>query len=90
LTGHVPFEGTVEEVVSAQVHTALTPPNLVAPDITEATSNALAQAMAKEPSARFASYDDFRMALEAARSYLLRGQIQQAGEDNPGKSWWRR
>ena len=90
LTGHVPFEGTVEEVVSAHVHTALTPPILVAPDITEATSNALAQAMAKEPSARFASYDDFRMALEAARSYLLRGQIQQAGEDNPGKSWWRR
>ena len=42
LTGHVPFEGTVEEVVSAHVHTALTPPNLVAPDITESTSNALA------------------------------------------------
>ena len=71
LTGHVPFEGTIEEVVSAHVHTALTPPNLVAPDITEGTSNALAQAMAKEPSARFASYEDFRMALEAARSRVL-------------------
>ena len=90
LTGHVPFEGTIEEVVSAHVHTALTPPNLVAPDITEGTSNALAQAMAKEPSARFASYEDFRMALEAARSRVLVGQVRQAGEENPGKSWWRR
>ena len=90
LTGHVPFEGTVEEVVSAHVHTALTQPNLVAPDITEATSNALAQAMAKQPSDRFESYDDFRMALEAARSQVLIGQVRQSGEDNPGKSWWRR
>ena len=42
LTGHVPFEGTVDEVVSAHVHTALTPPILVAPDVTELTSSALA------------------------------------------------
>jgi len=90
LTGHVPFEGTVDEVVSAHVHTALTPPNLVAPDITELTSNALLRAMAKHPSQRFECYDDFRMALEAARSHLLRGQIQQAGQSDPSKSWWRR
>jgi serine/threonine-protein kinase len=89
LTGHVPFEGTVEEVVSAHVHTALTPPNQVAPDITELTSNALAQAMAKHPSGRFASYDDFRMALEAARSQVLVGQVQQARQSDPGKGWWR-
>ena len=87
LTGHVPFEGTVEEVVSAHVHTALTPPNLVCPDITELTSNALARALAKHPSERFESYDDFRMALEAARSQVLVGQVRQA---DSGKSWWRR
>jgi serine/threonine-protein kinase len=90
LTGHVPFEGTVEEVVSAHVHTALTPPNQVAPDITELTSNALVRAMAKHPADRFESYDDFRLALEFARSHVLVAQIQQAGESDPGKSWWRR
>jgi len=90
LTGHVPFEGTVEEVVAAHVHTALTPPNQVATDITELTSNALARAMAKHPSERFESYDDFRMALEAARSQVLVGQVRQAGENYSGKSWWRR
>ena len=90
LTGHVPFEGTVEEVVAAHVQTALTPPNQVAPDITELTSNALAQAMAKHPSGRFESYDDFRMALEAARSQVLVGQIRQSQQNEPGKSWWRR
>jgi serine/threonine-protein kinase len=90
LTGHVPFEGTVDEVVSAHVHTALTPPNLVATDITQLTSNALLRAMAKHPSQRFESYDDFRMALEAARSQVLIGQVQQAGHGDPAKSWWRR
>jgi serine/threonine protein kinase len=90
LTGHVPFEGTVEEVVSAHVHTALTPPNHVAPDITEGTSLALEQALAKNPSQRFESYDDFRMALEAARSQVLVSQVRQAGHNDSGKSWWRR
>ncbi len=87
LTGHVPFEGTVDEVVAAHVHTALTPPNQVAPDISELTSDALACALAKQPSQRFETYDDFRMAMEAARSQLLVGQVRQA---DPAKSWWRR
>ena len=87
MTGHVPFEGTVEEVVTAHVHTALTPPNQVTPDISELTSDALARALAKQPSQRFETYDDFRMAMEAARSQLLVGQVRQA---DPGKSWWRR
>ncbi len=42
ITGHVPFDApTVEEVVIAQVHTPLTPPNLVVPEISQATSDAL-------------------------------------------------
>lgn len=95
LVGHVPFEATsVEEVISAQVHTPLTPPIVAAPDISRPTSEALVRAMAKDPAQRFASYDEFRMALEAARSQLLILQI--TGQPAPGASsgearrWWRR
>ena len=94
LTGHVPFEApTVEELVSAHVHTALTPPNLVLPDISQPTSDALVRVLAKNPSDRFLSYDELLLALWAARSQLL---IQQTTQSNPGKglksktSWWRR
>src|SRR5262252_8012409 len=72
LTGHVPFEApTVEELVAAHVHTPLTPPNLVLPEVTVATSDALVRVLAKEPKDRFLSYDEFVMALTAARSTLL-------------------
>jgi len=94
LTGHVPFEApTVEELVAAHVHTPLTPPNLVVPDISERASDALVKVMAKNPSERFLSYDEFSMALHFARSQLL---IQQSTQGPPGKggktktSWWRR
>ncbi len=93
LTGHVPFEApTVEELVAAHVHTALTPPILVLPEITQPTSDALVRVMAKDPADRFLSYDEFRFALELARSQLLIKQSTQP----PGKgiksktSWWRR
>src|SRR5438128_8578756 len=66
LTGHVPFEApAVEEVITAHVHTPLTPPNLVVPEVTQPTSDALVCAMAKHPQDRFATYDDFIMALTA-------------------------
>ncbi len=72
LTGHVPFEApTIEEVVSAQIHTPLTPPNHVVTSITQPTSDAIYHAMAKEPAHRYQSYSDFIMALEGARSQLL-------------------
>jgi serine/threonine-protein kinase len=94
LTGHVPFEApTVEELVSAHVHTPLTPPNLVVPEITPGTSDALVKVLAKNPADRFLSYDEFRIALELARSQLL---IQQSTQPSSGKgiktktSWWRR
>ncbi len=91
LTGHVPFEGTVDEVVRAHVYTPLTPPHLVAPDVTELTSTALLQAMAKNPAERFDSYDDLRMALEASRSQLLLQQVRQSERGaGPARSWWRR
>jgi serine/threonine-protein kinase len=92
LTGHVPFDApTVEELISAHVHTPLTPPNLVMPEITQATSDALVKTLAKEPADRYSSYFEFRMALEAARAHFLFQQSTQPDEPNPKKSsWWRR
>jgi serine/threonine protein kinase len=89
LTGHVPFEApTVEELVAAHVHTPLTPPNQVVLEITQATSDALVIAMAKEPTERYQSYDELIIALTAARSELLVSLYNQP-QGGP-KSWWRR
>jgi serine/threonine protein kinase len=93
MTGHVPFDApTPEEVIVAQVQTPLTPPNLVVPEITQATSDALVKVMAKNPAERFLSYDEFIMALEAARSLLLRQQSQSPQTPKPKglTSWWKR
>ena len=95
LTGHVPFEApSVEELVAAHVHTALTPPNLVVPEITQRTSDALVKVMSKNPADRFLSYDELKIELEFARAQLL---IQQSTQPPPTKgggksktSWWRR
>ena len=98
LTGHVPFEApSIEEVLAAHVHTPVTPPMLVVPGITQPTSDALMRAMAKLPAERFPTYDDFIMALTAARSHLLVQHFrnQERGPGAPpkptvAKSWWRR
>ncbi|MGO8838598.1 MAG: serine/threonine-protein kinase [Limisphaerales bacterium] len=93
MTGHVPFEApTVEEVIVAQVQTPLTPPNLVVPEITQPTSDALVKTMAKNPADRFLSYEEFIMALEASRSQLVVKQYQspQAPKSKSLTSWWKR
>ena len=92
LTGHVPFEApTVEEVVAAHIHTQLTPPNQVVPEVTQPTSDALVIAMAKTPAERYRTYDDFRMAFESARSQLLISQMRAKKDTGSlGRSWWRR
>jgi eukaryotic-like serine/threonine-protein kinase len=98
VTGHVPFEApTGDEIVAAHVNTPLTPPNHVMPDITEATSDALMMAMAKDPRDRFPTYADFIMAFEAARSQLLVQQLQASQDDETPtdqqtsqRGWWRR
>jgi serine/threonine protein kinase len=88
LTGHVPFEApTIEEVVAGHVHTPLTPPNAVNPSITLPTNDSILIAMAKNPSERFATYDDFIMALTSARSQLL-VQIHKPGGDHR-RPWWK-
>ena len=94
ITGHVPFDApTPDEVVMAQVQTPLTPPNLVVPEISQATSDALARALAKNPGERFLSYDEFIMELTRARSELLVRQYQTPDQPQQPKrmtSWWRR
>lgn len=93
LTGHVPFEApTVEELVAAHVHTPMTPPNLVVPEITQPTSDALVKVMAKNPADRYLSYDEFIMALHAARAQLLvqQSRLADAPKLKSKTSWWRR
>jgi serine/threonine protein kinase len=94
LTGHVPFEApTVAELVAAHVHTPLTAPNLVVPEVTQPTNDALVRVLAKNPADRFLSYDEFRMAFELSRSQYLIRQSTQPPETHGGKtktSWWRR
>lgn len=79
VTGQVPFSGTDNlEIAMAHVNLELTPPNQLV-QMTQATSDALVAAMAKNPAERPQSYDEFIMALEAARSHLLI-QTFRAGE----------
>ncbi len=94
LTGHVPFEApTVDEVVQAHVYTPLTPPDQVVPEVSAAGSDVLFRVMAKDPAQRFQSYDEFIMAMWAARGEILKQRATGAQDtDVPGKSksWWRR
>jgi serine/threonine-protein kinase len=93
VTGQVPFDApTPEEVVQAHVYNALRPPNELEPAITQATSEALCKALAKDPRDRFMSYDEFIITLEAARAYLLRQQSQMTEPNEPKRmtSWWKR
>ena len=94
ITGYVPFDApTPDEVVVAHVQTPLRPPIEVVPEISQATSDALSRSLAKNPSDRFLSYDEFIMALTAARSQLLVRQYQSPQlSDQPKRttSWWRR
>jgi serine/threonine protein kinase len=92
LTGHVPFEApTVEQLVVAHVNLPLTPPNQVIPEISEAGSDVLVRAMAKNPADRFQSYFEFRLAMEAVRAELLKQQYStEYQKPSHGKGWWKR
>lgn len=95
LTGHVPFEApTVEELVAAHVHVPLTPPMAVLPEISQPTNDALVRVLAKNPSDRFLSYDEFILALTSARSQWLVRHYQESGSAGRAikskTSWWRR
>jgi hypothetical protein len=61
----------MNDVAMAHVNTPLTAPNLVVTEISKETNAAIVTAMAKNPDERFQTYDEFIMALTAARSHLL-------------------
>jgi len=89
LTGRVPFDApTVEEVVLAHVEQPVTPPNHAIDSITEATSQAIVRALAKDPDDRYQSYDEFIMALTAARSQLLIQTYRTPAAEEESRSWW--
>jgi len=68
LTGRVPFDAKSDyELMRAHVEEAPTPPTRFAPEIPEAVEAAVLRALAKDPSARFATTAEFREALEAWR-----------------------
>jgi eukaryotic-like serine/threonine-protein kinase len=97
LTGHVPFEApTADEVAAAHVYTPLTPPNHVVPEISEAGSDALLRVMAKNPADRFQTYDDFIMALEIAKTLLLREMVERNAQNDAQATakakgaWWKK
>ena len=91
LTGHVPFEApTIEGVVAGHVHTPLTPPGQVNPEITAPTNDALTIAMAKNPAERYPTYDHFIMALTASRSELLVQKYRTSAKENQSRGWWKR
>lgn len=72
LVGHVPFEAEeIHDIANAHIHDPLVPPNHIVPDIQELTNEAICRSMAKDPDDRYQSYDEFIMALTAARSHLL-------------------
>jgi len=75
VTGYVPFDGpTVDDVIQGHVSMPLTSPNMVRPEISQATSDILAKALSKSPADRFLSYDEFIMRLESSRSLLLQAK----------------
>ena len=87
----MPFEAeTIEGVVAGHVDTPLTPPNHVNPAITQPTSEAIVIAMAKSPLERYPTYDDFIMALTAARSQLLVSTYRAGEGGGGGGKWWKR
>lgn len=72
LIGRTPFTGEdPTEIALKQVNEPVQPPNQLIEDISEETSDAIIRAMAKDPAARFQSYDDFATALELARSQVM-------------------
>ncbi len=90
LTGHVPFLApTVDEMVMAHVSVPLTPPIDVVPDVSLATSDALFRTMAKDPAERFQTYDELILALEIARTHLLRQQFESQEGGGQGHAWWK-
>ena len=73
-------------MVLAHLNKPLTPPRKRVPSITAPTSDAIAHALDKTPAKRYQSYDEFIMALTAARSQLLRSQLAPPSPSKPRRA----
>ena len=70
LTGRVPFEAPeIHDAAKAHIHEPRN--HQISSWAQELTNEAICRSMAKNPDERFQSYDEFIMALTAARSHLL-------------------
>ncbi len=68
LTGNVPFEGdSAVSIALKQVSVEPVPPSQINPEVSPALEAVVMRSLAKEPTARFASADDFIAALQQAR-----------------------
>jgi hypothetical protein len=66
LTGHLPFNGSIGQVLFAHLHQPPPDTRSIAPDLPEAAADALARALAKQPEARFQSAGAFAATMRAA------------------------
>jgi serine/threonine protein kinase len=72
LTGRTPFvTENIDDMVMAHVNQELVPPAQLV-EVTPPTNDAIIKALAKDPKERFRSYEEMILALEFARTYLLR------------------
>jgi serine/threonine protein kinase len=83
LTGRLPFHGGISDVIFGHLHTPAPDPRQYRPALTPSISAVLAQALHKDPAARYASAGEFAAALARAVSapsaYLptrVRAQVQ--------------
>jgi serine/threonine protein kinase len=67
LTGRLPFEGrSPMEVIQKHLQEVPVPPQQFIPELAEEISHLILRMLAKEPSERFTTYDDLRVALARA------------------------
>jgi hypothetical protein len=72
LTGRVPFQRTNDyDLMRAHVEKSPPPPRWFVPDLPEPVEEALLRSLAKRPDERFATAQDFRVALEAGAGPAL-------------------
>ncbi len=66
LTGETPFAGDASRILAAVARDPVPNPSALNPSLPEEAADVLMRALAKNPADRFASLDDFALALEAA------------------------
>jgi eukaryotic-like serine/threonine-protein kinase len=76
LTGHPPFDGTVQEVAVKHLTVTPDPLRVKVPTLSPAVEQVVLKALAKDPKQRFTSVHEFAIALEqASGTYAVPNQI---------------